>query len=153
MYSGAMSSFASSEVKSAVRKRIEGLTADTPRLWGRMTSHQTVCHLTDGYRMLAGDRHPKRADNFISRSVVRFVALHTTMAWPKGVKTVSEADQEQGGTKPTEWDRDVAELLRRVDEFQARDGHPHPIFGPLNENEWNVWGFRHADHHLRQFGL
>jgi hypothetical protein len=29
----------------------------------------------------------------------------------------------------------------------------HPMFGRLTTNEWNVWGFRHADHHLRQFGL
>ena len=25
------------------------------------------------------------------------------------------------------------------------------IFGPLNTNEWNIWAWRHADHHLRQF--
>jgi len=73
--------------------------------------------------------------------------------WPKGVKTLPEADQEQGGTKPVEWDRDHAELLRMIDSFRALDGHVHSIFGPLTAAEWNVWGYRHADHHLRQFGL
>ena len=112
-----------------------------------------VCHLTDGYRTSSGERAPAPVHNLITRSVVRFVALHTSMTWPKGVKTVRESDQEQGGTKPVEWDRDVAELLRRVDSFTPHEGRVHPIFGPLTANEWSVWGFRHADHHLRQFGL
>ena len=118
-----------------------------------MTPHQMVCHLTDGYRMSSGERKPMAADNLFGRSVVRLVALHTSLAWPQGVKTVPEADQERGGTKPAEWDRDLAELLRKLDAFKALEGYPHPMFGPLTENEWNVWGFRHADHHLRQFGL
>jgi len=118
-----------------------------------MTPHQMVCHLTDGYRMSSGERKPRAADNFVSRSIVRLVALHTPLAWPKGVKTIPEADQEQGGTKPADWDQDLAELIRRIDAFKPVEGHPHPIFGPLTENEWHVWGFRHADHHLRQFGL
>lgn len=146
-----MSSFAKSEAKNAIRQRIERLTPDAPRQWGRMTAHQMVCHLTDGYRMSSGERKPKMVDNFMSRSIVRFVALHTSLTWPKGVKTVAESDQEQGGTKPEAWDRDLAELLRRIDAFQPAVKIPHPIFGALTEDEWNVWGFRHADHHLRQF--
>jgi hypothetical protein len=82
-----------------------------------MTPHQMVCHLTDGYRMSSDEQKPKAVDNFVSRSLVRLVALHAPLAWPKGVKTVAEFDQEQGGTKPAEWDRDVAELLRRIDAF------------------------------------
>ena len=148
-----MSTLALSAARIAIRQRIERLTPDTPRKWGRMTSHQMVCHLTDGYRMSSGERKPNAVDNLFSRSIVRLVALHTPLAWPKGIKTVAEADQEQGGTKPAEWDRDLAELLRRIDAFKAVEGYPHPIFGRLTTNEWDVWGFRHADHHLHQFGL
>lgn len=148
-----MSTFADPTAKASVRQRVERLTPNAKRQWGRMTPHQMVCHLTDGYRMLAGQRQPAPVDNFFTRSVVRLVALHTPMSWPRGVKTVREADQEQGGTKPVEWDRDLGELLRMVDSFHAPEGLKHPIFGPLTAAEWNVWGFRHADHHLRQFGL
>ncbi len=103
--------------------------------------------------MMAGERAPAAVDNLFTRSVVRFVALHTSLAWPKGVKTVREADQEQGGTRPAAWDRDLAELIERIDTLAVPVRHAHPIFGPLTEGEWGVWAFRHADHHLRQFGL
>jgi hypothetical protein len=148
-----MSTFADPAARGSILQRIQKLAPNTQRHWGRMTPHQMMCHLTDGYRMSLGERQASAADNFFTRSVVRLVALHTNMSWPKGVKTVPEADQEHGGTKPAEWDRDQAELLKKVEAFMAKDGHRHPIFGPLTADEWNVWGYRHADHHLRQFGL
>lgn len=131
-----MSTLAHSTAKVAVRQHIERLTPGTPRKWGRMTPHQMACQLTDGYRMSAGEQKPKAVENFVSRSIVRLVALHTPLAWPTGV--IPEADQEQGGAKPAEWDQDLAELLRRIDAFKPLEGHPHPMFGPLTENEWNV---------------
>jgi hypothetical protein len=148
-----MSALADATTKAAVCRRLERLTPNTPRRWGRMTPHQMVCHMTDGYRMSAGERTPTPIDNVITRSIVRMVALHTPLTWPKGVKTVPEADQEQGGTKPATWNRDLAELLERIQAFRSVEGGRHPIFGPLTKREWDVWGFRHADHHLRQFGL
>jgi hypothetical protein len=148
-----MSTFADPGVKAAVRDRLGRLTASAHRHWGRMTPHQMVCHLSDGYRLASGERPPKPVDTILTRSVVRLVALHTSMSWPKGIKTVREADQEHGGTRPAEWNRDLAELLRMHDAFRAVEGNQHPIFGQLTSVEWNTWGFRHADHHLRQFGL
>ena len=148
-----MSTFADATAKASIRQRMEKLTPDAQRQWGRMTPHQMVCHLTDGYRMSLGERQPQGIDNIFTRILVRRIALHTSLAWPKGIKTLPEADQERGGTKPVEWDRDYAELLRKIDAFSAKEGHKHPIFGPLTAAEWNIWGYRHADHHLRQFGL
>jgi hypothetical protein len=29
---------------------------------------------------------------------------------------------------------------------------PHPIFGRMTLDEWMRWGYRHCDHHFRQFG-
>jgi hypothetical protein len=148
-----MSTFADPAARASIRERVERLTPDARRQWGRMTPHQMMCHLTDGYRMSLGERQPTSIDNFFTRAVVRRIALHTSMTWPKGVKTLPEADQERGGTKPVAWDRDREELLRKIDAFNPMEGRKHPIFGPLSVEEWHVWGYRHADHHLRQFGL
>lgn len=149
-----MSTFADPAAKASIRQRIEQLTPDSPRQWGKMTPHQLICHLSDGYRMSNGLREPRRVDNLISRSLIRWVAIHSRMQWPKGrVQTVPEADQLVSGTKPVEFEQDRAELVRLIETFDGKEGYRHPIFGPLTREEWGVWGWRHADHHLRQFGV
>ena len=44
------------------------------------------------------------------------------------------------------------DLTRRFVQPDTRCG-PHQVFGELTRNEWMIWGYRHLDHHLRQFGL
>jgi hypothetical protein len=36
--------------------RLARLRPDTPRRWGKMTAHQMVCHCTDAFRNLLGER-------------------------------------------------------------------------------------------------
>ncbi|MEQ1946050.1 MAG: DUF1569 domain-containing protein [Bryobacteraceae bacterium] len=148
-----MSTFADPSVRTTVCARIERLTPDAQRRWGKMTPHQMICHLADGYRMSAAKRQPNPVDNLFTRTVMRFAALHTPLKWPRDIQTVPEADQGKNGTKPGAWEQDHAELIRMVDNFTPIAGHRHPIFGPLTETEWAVWAYRHADHHLRQFGM
>ena len=104
-----------------------------------------------------GEKAASSIDNFFTRSVVRWIAIHTPLPWPHGVKTTPEMDQEIGGTPPAEFERDRRELEAMIERFttQPRDYQfgPHPIFGTMTEAEWMVWGYRHCDHHLRQFGL
>ena len=50
-----------------------------------------------------------------------------------------------------------AELLTLMSRFGAAPeslrAATHPIFGTMSKTEWGRWGYRHVDHHLRQFGL
>jgi len=78
------------------------------------------------------------------------------MRWPHGVPTRPEIDQMIGGTKPVEFVRDREQLEALVEQFAARncdDFQPHPMFGRMTPVEWQRWGWRHTDHHLRQFGV
>ncbi len=135
-------------------ERITRMTPDAPRQWGKMTPHQMLCHLADAFRGALGERPAAPRETLLSRTLVRWVALRTPITWPKGVMTLPEVDQYLGGTKPVEFDADrqaVVDLLRR---FASQNGSDerHPMFGALTRREWQVWGFRHVDHHLRQFG-
>ena len=134
--------------------RLGKVQTDSVRVWGTMTSHEMLCHLSDSFSAMMGDRPASSVDTFVSRTLVRWIALHTSLPWPKGVKTRPEVDPKRGGSKPVEFESDrarVLELLRRFASPEARCV-PHPIFGPLTRDEWLVWGYRHVDHHLRQFG-
>lgn len=152
MSSKAVSTLTNPATRVVIRDRVTRLTPQSQRRWGRMTAHQMVCHLADGFRMASGERPPQPAHNAFTRTVGRWVALHSSLAWPQGVRTFPETDQEIGGTRPVDWVKDHTDLLLRIDTFAAKDGLPHPLFGTLSAFEWSVWSFRHVDHHLRQFG-
>lgn len=135
--------------------RLRTVRPDSARLWGRMSAHQMICHLADGFRMADGEKAVPGTPHAIRAVLIRWIALHTPLPWPRGVKTLSEVDQEAGGTCPTDFAADLAELESRLSRFASRRNGsrpPHPIFGRLSESEWLRWGYRHVDHHLRQFG-
>jgi hypothetical protein len=120
-----------------------------------MTAHQMVCHLSDMFRHALGERDgPGVVGGVLARSAVKWWALAVPVRWPHGFRTARQFDQERDGTPPAAFDADrerLVVLLERVVDPGANLG-AHPLFGPLTRAEWGRWGFRHADHHLRQFG-
>ncbi len=140
-------------IRAALRERIQHLDPRAPAKWGRMNAPQMVCHLNDSFRVGMGEKHASPASSLLQRTLLRFVALHTSVKWPPGVPTRPEIEQGRGGTPPAEWIADRTELLRLVNAFAAHPNYSaHPVFGPLSRREWLTWGYRHVDHHLRQFG-
>ena len=139
----------------SIVERISALTLSDRRLWGKMSAHQMVCHLCDSYRVALGEKSASPADSFVSRTIVKFIALRLPMKWPKGVATRPEVEQGVGGTAPVEFEKDRAELLSAIERFCSGGVNlaiPHPFFGRMTLQEWMRWGYLHADHHLRQFG-
>jgi hypothetical protein len=144
-------------IRDSLLRRIDTLRPDSQRRWGRMNAHQAVCHLNDSFKGIIGVRPASPAITVAGRTLLRFVALHTPLPWPKGgVPTRPEVDQEKGGTPPGDFATDVAELKALIGRFGASprdfEFHPHPAFGQLTESEWMRWAYRHVDHHLKQFG-
>jgi hypothetical protein len=148
---------------AAVRKqtieRLRRLRPDTPRRWGRMTAPQMVCHLSDTFRGLLGERVGETPPHrpWIAKQLVRGIALYLPLPWPRGLPTAPAVDSERGGSKPGEFARDVADLEVLTERFVAPESaakrRPHFAFGTLSEKEWARWGYKHMDHHLRQFGV
>ena len=141
-----------------ILRRLRALRHDSARRWGRMSAHQMVCHLSDGYRLLTGDRTTQLAATPLPRFMMRWIALYAPVRWPAGILTTAELDQYAGGTRPADFDADVAELEQLLREIATvrrdrLDGHLHPVFGRMSESAWLRWAYLHADHHLRQFGV
>jgi hypothetical protein len=140
-----------------VLSRLRTLRPDSPRRWGRMTPHQVVCHLRDAFVMGTDAKPVSAADGWRQRTFIKWIALYAPFAWPAGIMTRPEVDQEIGGSRPTTFDDDVQALEAIVHIVTTRPGYfagrSHPIFGPLSEAAWLRWGYLHMDHHLRQFGV
>ena len=137
-------------------KRLDDLQPATPAKWGKMNAPQMVCHLVDTFRAVGGEKPVSSVVNLFGRTVLRWAALHTPVPWVHGVPTRPEIAQGKGkgGTPPADWAADCAELRRRIIGFpQCRQFEQHPMMGTLSLDEWRIWGYRHVDHHFRQFGL
>ena len=152
-----MKTLADQSCVAEIFARLQSVQPDSSRQWGKMNAHQMLCHLSDAFRMVMGERDAARRDNWFSRNVMKWLALQAPMQWPHGVKTGAEADQERDGTKPVEFNRDTAVCAEYLRRFMAQQKDfqfaPHPMFGEMTEAEWMRWGYLHCDHHLRQFGV
>ena len=153
-----MKTFARDRDKAEILERLRALQATSTRRWGRMSVHQMVCHLSDGYRMVTDGRVVTRTPTPLPQPVMRWLALYGPFRWPAGVVTSPEVDQSVGGTRPVEFALDVAELAALIEAMTTHqrsrlEGQTHPAFGRMSESAWLRWGYLHADHHLRQFGV
>ena len=143
--------------KAEILRRMKTLRPDCARRWGRMSAHQMVCHLSDSFRLVTHQKAASPSTGLLQSTLVKWIALYVPLPWPAGVSTRPEMDQELGGTKPGEFEADLAELEALVEIVTTRAGHydwpAHPIFGRMSEAAWLRWAYLHVDHHLRQFGV
>ena len=136
--------------------RLGRVRPETPRLWGKMTAPQMICHVRDSFLGVMGGKPFQKPKGLNLWPLMKGVALYMPMHWPRGVATRPEFDQQDGGTPPEEFERDVHLLIETIERFTAQprtvEFRPHPMFGAMSGKDWMRWGYLHVDHHLRQFG-
>lgn len=139
-----------------IRQRVERLTPASEALWGKMDVNQMLCHITDGIKMSTGERPVPDDSNILTRTLLKFLVVNV-IQMPKNVPTMPEIDQQKQGTKPEEFAADLAEFLSYFDKIVSLPPDApraaHPKFGPMTHAQWGKLGFKHLDHHLRQFGV
>ena len=115
-----------------------------------------ICHLSDSFLMMSGGKEVSEASGVLQRTVMKWIALYAPLAWPPGILTRPEIDQERMGTCPTDFASDAAALEAlleaAVSDASRFDRRVHPILGRMSRGAWLRWAYLHTDHHLRQFG-
>jgi len=112
-----------------------------------------LTHVNDQFRMALGD-----LPTVPERLPIRYFPLNNLAAyvlpWPKSSPTAPELlARIDHSTWPVEVDT-FARLLRRFATRPAEAPWPiHPAFGRLSRRGWALLGYRHTDHHFRQFGV
>lgn len=150
-----MKTLANKEDRAEIVRRLGTISPESHRQWGKMTVAEMVCHLSDAFRVALGDKSAQPVSNWFARSVMKWVALKSSLPWPHGVSTVPECEAGAGGTSPSGLEKDLDELRELFERFsrqpRATAFAAHPIFGVMSDAEWLRWGYLHTDHHLRQF--
>lgn len=151
-----MKTLARQRDKAEILHRLREVRPERVARWGRMSTHQMVCHLSDCFRMVIGQKSVSPATSLLQRTIVKWTALYLPLSWPAGIPTRPETDQTVGGTRPVEFAADVSELVALVELVttpKSVDWQLHPVFGRMSEAAWLRWAYLHMDHHLRQFGV
>ena len=115
---------------------------------------ETLAHCSAWMEMASGLNSPLRS--FVGR-IVGKVAKKSVLG-----ETPIRRNMPTEKSLIVRSDRDFAAEQRRlldwVDRFSSGGPeqcttHPHCFFGPITPFEWATMGYKHLDHHLKQFGV
>lgn len=152
-----MKTVADPRVLRTLTERLAALQPDRQRRWGTLTPHEMLCHLGDAGEMALRIRPRTHPLPRRRRPIMKWFGLWTPIRWPHGWKTNPSQDPRRDGTRPAEFlaDRERAlASIRGIATAREEALEPvHGVFGTMSLRDWQRWAWKHADHHLRQFGL
>ena len=136
--------------------RLNRLTPESKALWGKMSVGEMLCHCLDGSKMAVGEIPPTDMSNFFTRNFVKYLVVYVVPI-PKDAPAAPEINPQKKGTKPQDFERERQLLIDEINNFakltDADFKGTHHIFGKLTPNQWARLGYKHLDHHLKQFGV
>jgi hypothetical protein len=138
--------------RAAIRQRIDTVTSTSVPRWGQMDAKVMLAHLKLSALMALGDLpvacKSKRAFQVFP---LKHLILHVA-PFPKSAPTAPELLPTDAASIEA-IRSELVSLMERIGSGPREgDGPVHPLFGRLSFREWGVATYKHADHHLRQFG-
>lgn len=147
-----MGSILNTDDRAAIIRRMQSLSASSTRRWGSLDVASMLHHLRLSARMTLGDLSvPSAKKRVFQMFPLKHLILYV-LPFPKGAPTATEL--KPAATLSFEEERtQLLDLLERIGTGPVEGAGPaHPLFGPLSWREWGVVTYKHADHHLKQFG-
>ena len=145
-------SMSNASARRELLERLERLTPQATPMWGRMNASQMLAHLTNWMLMASGEIVTAPKKRMLRYPPIKQFVVYW-LPWPKGVPTAPELISRT----PSEWNAERAAVRQSVESFEQlylKGTFPeHPAFGWMTPRAWGVLGYRHMDHHLRQFGI
>jgi hypothetical protein len=143
------------EVSQEIIGRINKLTPDSQRQWGKMDVAKMLAHCNVAYEMIyEPGKHPK--PNFFMGIILKLFV--------KKIVTGEKPLKKNSPTAPAfimksdkDFDSEKARLIAYIEKTQKLgesyfEGHESNGFGNLTAKEFNNMMYKHLDHHLTQFG-
>ena len=146
-------------IKNDFFSLLKNISVDTKATWGKMNAQQMVEHVAAFFK--------------VSTEKIKFDLVTPEEHLPKYREFLFSDKQFRENTKApgnvigeeplplryASYAEAVIKLQEAVDEFETYfKNYPdkkttHPVFGPLNYEEWILLHYKHVTHHLRQFGV
>jgi len=139
---------------SQILERIEKLTPDSQRQWGKMNVAQMLAHSNISLETAMGLNVIKPL--FIGRIIGSFLKPRVLGEKPFGKN--SPTDKSYIFKPDVKFEEEKSKTIASIKKFFEGGPskctiHPHPFFGKFTPEQWAVFQWKHLDHHLRQFGV
>lgn len=138
-------------VKQDILTRINKLTPETQRKWGKMDVGQMLAHCQMTLGVAVG-KHTLKG-NFFIKIIGRMIKkkLFNDQPFKQNLPT----DKSFKMTTPKDFEKEKQQLIGMINSFSetTMSDEPHPFFGKLTKDEWSKGTWKHLDHHLQQFGV
>ncbi len=145
-----MKSLFKNDALKEVRTRINSLSEDSEKQWGKMTVGQMVHHCQLPLNVILEKEDYNLKPNFFAKLFFK-KAMYSDKPWKKNLPTMKQFKE----TTPRDFEIERKKLNELLDELESQrernNWKAHPTFGEMTKEQWGKMQYKHLDHHLRQF--
>ncbi|MEI8279368.1 MAG: DUF1569 domain-containing protein [Bacteroidota bacterium] len=145
-----MKSLFDQTTKQEIIRRVQSLTSQTQRQWGKMDVAQMLKHVSIPLGLAL--TNPKPAGTFMNK--ILGPLFKSNVVGPKPFKKNLFTPKELMVESEQDFDTQKQHVLAMLNRFTPDNvsDKVHPMFGKLTDLEWGHSQYKHFDHHLSQFG-
>lgn len=136
-----------------VLSRLNKLTPQTQRLWGKMDVAQMLVHLSCTLKTGLGELKAKNVYVPIISPLMKRYLMRGGRFMKGATPTMGEFLIKERYDFDASRNEFIAVLNRFVAEGRKEKLDRHPFFGKMDAEAWGKTSYGHIDHHLRQFGV
>ena len=138
--------------RADIVRRLQSLSASSTRQWGTSDVVGMLQHLNLSARMTVGELSVASSNKRVFQMFPLKHLILYVLPFPKGAPTAAELKPVDASSFAEERAA-LLGLIERIGTGPTEGvGPAHPLFGPMSWREWGVVTYKHADHHLKQFG-
>lgn len=139
---------------NALAARVNSLTSETQRKWGKMDVAQMLkhCSVTFEYALKDGLPRPNAVMRFMVNLFFKSMIVGDR-PYKKNLATAPNMRIKEA----RDIEKEKAKLAGYIAEVSGKgaaafENKKHPVFGVLTAQQWSTLLSKHLDHHLQQFG-
>lgn len=142
------------ETYNEICSRMNALSANSQRQWGKMNAAQMLAHCKEAFKVpLSDTKMPRMLIGLLIGWAFK-KKLYNDEPWKKNLPTAPNFIIKDD----RDFEKEKAELMGMINAFHqgspAKVGKfPHPMFGSFTPEQWGQSMYKHLDHHLMQFGV
>jgi len=140
-------------VRNDVTARIETLSGNHKALWGTMNVYEMIAHCSLWDEMVLHNKKYPRVwiGRLIGRLILKSALKDEPM--PKNAPTIAPLIVHRNTDDIELQKKNWITLIEQYKTFsEPVPPFVHPFFGVMTKEQIGIQAYKHADHHLRQFG-